>query len=96
MNETTTFMHFRAGKAYGEERTCGNKVRYSYEATAGKAAASMNKRTYKTHDLESYPCIWCDKWHIGRELTPEEMEFFSKEGSDEDLGGLPVRGRPAG
>lgn len=41
------------------------KVGYGRRVTAEKAAASMQK---KNPDLvyKPYKCLWCDKYHIGR------------------------------
>ena len=61
-----------AGYAYGRDATCGKKVDYKSEETAGKSAARMSLPYGKT--LEPYQCVWCGGWHIGRAMTPEERQ----------------------
>lgn len=77
MDAETVAMHLRAGKAYGEEATCGSKVKHLSEDVASRMAASLNRRVNKTHDVEPYPCFWCQNWHVGRTMTPEEVEQYS-------------------
>jgi hypothetical protein len=74
MNEKTKQMHLAAGRAYGEEATCGRKIDYKSEESADKAAAAMSAKGDKV--LEAYPCCWCKGWHIGRAMTWEERVQF--------------------
>lgn len=77
MDEAERLIHLQAGKAYGKERTCGSKVNYRTEGTATKSAEKMSLK--QSGDLEAYPCFWCNGWHIGRSLTPEERQQFTDE-----------------
>lgn len=85
MDHATWRMHVRAGLAYGQDATCGPpgkpKVDYGSEETAVKVALLMSVKHGKA--MEGYPCGWCRGWHIGRAMTPEEIERFSdEEGQD--------------
>lgn len=75
MDDSLHNLHLIAGKYYGEEKTCSNKIDYKSLETAEKAGLKMTKKTSK--NLEAYPCYFCKGWHIGRKLTQEEIEFFS-------------------
>ena len=67
MDAKTIAWHLDIGRLAGKESACGKKVDYKSEATAEKAAASMNKKSDRV--LEAYPCYWCRGWHIGRKMT---------------------------
>lgn len=79
--------HLLAGKLYGEDATCGGiekkkKIDYKSYASASKAAMAMMRKGAK--DLESYPCYWCDGWHIGRVIQYEEYQALIRELHKED------------
>lgn len=40
------------------------KISYSTKISAGKAAASMEKKTGK--HFSNYKCMWCDGYHLGK------------------------------
>lgn len=88
MEPELTAMHIRAGRAYGRDATCGSearpKVRYGSEEAADKAAAKMSVVYGKF--MEGYPCAWCQDWHIGRAMTPEEVRMFLTTEGDERNG----------
>lgn len=67
-------MHLRAGYAYGQASTCGAKIDFKSEETATSAATAVSARREWT--VEAYPCPFCQGWHIGRALTPEEITKF--------------------
>jgi hypothetical protein len=73
MDPKTHELHLAAGRAYGRDATCGKKVDYKSESTADRAAQAMNKFAKTRHELEAYPCAWCEGWHIGRAMTQEEL-----------------------
>ncbi len=75
VNETERAMHLRAGQRYGVESTCKDKIDYKSEHSAERSARAMTRKTGRA--VEAYPCIWCDGWHIGREMTREEREQFN-------------------
>lgn len=77
MDQEERIIHLQAGKAYGVDRTCGEKVKYRTEVTAAKVAEKMSLK--HSRDLEAYPCFWCNFWHVGRTLTPEERQHFAEE-----------------
>lgn len=70
-------IHIQAGRSYGRESACGDKVDYQSEAGAVRAAGLMSAK--HNRELEAYPCVWCTGWHIGRALTAEERERFRLE-----------------
>lgn len=76
MNPTLHDLHINAGRKAGEERTCGKKVRYGGEESAGKAADSMNRKPNTRNHLEAYPCAFCGQWHVGRAMSREELESY--------------------
>lgn len=80
MNAELFALHLRAGQHYGYASTCGQKNDYRSKPTAVRAAEAMSRKTGRA--LEAYPCYWCSGWHIGRELTPEEITYFTLKGSD--------------
>lgn len=67
-------MHMKAGKSYGRDRTCGKKTDFKSEETAAKSAPILSEKY--GHQMEAYPCFWCDGWHVGREMTDEERVHF--------------------
>jgi hypothetical protein len=70
-------IHIQAGRSYGRESACGDKVDYRSEAGAVSAAELMSAKHNRA--LEAYPCAWCTGWHIGRTMTAEERERFYRE-----------------
>jgi len=39
----------------------------------------MNKKPTTRKELEAYPCAFCEKWHIGRKMSLEELRSYTKE-----------------
>lgn len=76
MDEATREMHKRAALFYGRESSCGTKIKYS-EDSAVKAAESMSRKYAGTKVLEAYPCPWCERWHVGRQMTEDEQQSFA-------------------
>lgn len=74
MDPIDTAMHLRAGKVYGRERTCGKKTDFKSEERAAKSAPVLSEKY--GHQMEAYPCAFCNGWHVGREMTDEEREHF--------------------
>jgi hypothetical protein len=74
MDERLRQLHLEAGLKCGQERTCGSKRRYESEPQAGRAAAAHNRWSERKHDVEPYPCAFCDRWHLGRVMSVEELE----------------------
>ncbi len=74
-------MHRKVGSIMNKIGVCGEKINYKSEESATRAAESMNKRTERRgyHKLEAYPCFYCEGWHIGREMTEEEMIKYIQE-----------------
>jgi hypothetical protein len=70
-------LHLEAGRKAGIERTCGKRIKYADETTAGKAAASLNRSPKKRHDVEPYPCAFCNQWHIGGIMPVEILRKFA-------------------
>lgn len=65
-------LHLEAGRRVGQEKTCGKKTKYADEAAGIKAAASHNKWEKRRHDVEPYPCAFCNQWHVGQ-IMPVEL-----------------------
>lgn len=74
MSDRVYRAHLLAGKTYGRDAACGTKVDYKTEESAVRAATLMSIRHRR--DLEPYPCYWCEGWHIGRTMDPEELGTF--------------------
>lgn len=66
-------LHLYAGYRAGEDRTCGKKVRYS-EESAIRSAEAMNKKPTTRHEVEAYPCPFCNHWHLGGVWPVERMQ----------------------
>jgi hypothetical protein len=66
-------LHIAAGRLAGRDRTCGTKIGYGSEESAMKAVDSMNRKVTTRKPLEAYPCAFCDKWHVGRKMSDEEL-----------------------
>jgi hypothetical protein len=79
MDEHTMTLHKRAAIATGKDVACGSKINYKTEEKAIRAAISLNQKTNRPnfHKLEAYPCPFCNGWHIGREMSKEELEKFN-------------------
>jgi hypothetical protein len=75
MDEVERQMHLRAGLAAGEERTCGKKTDFKSEETATKVAPKVSAKF--GHEMEGYPCVFCDGWHVGRTMTAEERAIWT-------------------
>lgn len=76
MEQSLYDLHINAGQKAGEEKTCGKKTRYATEETATKAAQSHNKWEKRRHDVEPYPCAFCQQWHVGGIMPREVLEKF--------------------
>ena len=66
-------LHLTAGRIAGPERTCGKKQKFATETAAVKAAGHHNKWEGRRHDVEPYPCFFCEQWHIGGEIPVEVL-----------------------
>ena len=66
-------LHIAAGLCAGRDRTCGTKIGYSSEESAATAAAAMNEKPSTRNVLEAYPCAFCERWHVGRKMSDEEL-----------------------
>jgi hypothetical protein len=73
--------HIAAGAYYGYAKTHGNKVKYGSEHGARYAARNMMASGKARHPLEAYPCAFCEYWHIGREMTEDELKQFMGSGA---------------
>lgn len=73
MDDLTREMHLAAGREHGEQVVCEGKTKYTAEVNATEEAARI---TSKRLPIEAYPCAFCDHWHVGRALTPEDGARF--------------------
>lgn len=69
-------LHINAGQKAGQERTCGKKIAYPSEESALRAADQMNAKASTRKPLEGYPCAFCEKWHLGRKMSLEELRSY--------------------
>jgi Fe-S-cluster containining protein len=67
-----TFHGFIALKC-GKENSCSGKIRYTHFARAMEATEEVKRRG---DNKEPYPCPWCHGWHIGRRMSPQELQRF--------------------
>ncbi len=75
-------MWLTVGKCRGIVQTCGmpydKKPVYENEYQANRIANKYNIDALANPDdpkrvrYTSYPCCYCDKWHVGKALTPRE------------------------
>lgn len=75
MTPETHAMYFRAGEARGRKVTCGVKIYHNTEERARELAETRGPK--EGTPLVAYPCFYCWGWHIGVDLTPEEVEQYS-------------------
>jgi hypothetical protein len=78
MDPTLHALHVAAGLRAGRERTCTGKIAYGGEDSASRAAAQMNRKPTTRKVLEAYPCAFCLAWHIGRAMSPEELDAAAR------------------
>jgi hypothetical protein len=81
-------MHLAAGRYFGQLATCGRKIRHPDEQSAAKHAKALNSAKNRTHEVEAYPCYWCNMgvdwtegeytWHVGRAMPPEERRIWDE------------------
>lgn len=81
MDKTIYDLHIAGGLKAGQERTCGKKVAYPSEESSLKAATSMNKKPTTRKQLEGYPCAFCSQWHVGRQMSEEELRSYGTHSS---------------
>ena len=77
MDEKIKQLHLNAGQIAGREKTCGKKNSFETEEKAQKAADSHNRWKERRHDVEPYPCFFCQKWHIGNIMPLELLEAMA-------------------
>lgn len=73
MEDDIHALHIAAGLRAGRERTCGKKIAYPNEPSAQRAATSMNAKPGTRKPLEGYPCAFCNVWHLGRQMSLDEL-----------------------
>lgn len=78
MNKELYDLHLKAGLKAGLEKTCGKKNKYSSFNSAVKAADSHNKWKDRRHDVEPYPCAFCQLWHVGNIMPIEILSEHSE------------------
>lgn len=79
MDERLYNLHLEAGRIAGQERTCGKKNAFADEPAAQKAADAHNRWDKRRHDVEPYPCAFCNQWHIGNKMPVEVLEQIINE-----------------
>lgn len=78
MDDRLVELHKKTGLVCGEEKTCGIKVVYECEEDASRSALALSKKGISKYELEAYPCPFCNKWHVGRKMSREELEKWEK------------------
>ena len=78
LTEEQIELHLKVARKAGKEASCGNKQFYVNYELAWKAAARLNGCDNAHHKVEAYPCPFCGWWHIGREMTVDEMKEYLK------------------
>jgi len=63
--------HLAAAKRFGKTSSCTNKVKYKTFGSASQAAVFASKKYNNTKS--PYPCPFCNKWHVGRKLSDNEL-----------------------
>lgn len=75
-------LHLLAGMSCGKEATCGPeakpKIKHSREEDAIRHANGLNNNPRAHHRVEPYPCPYCYFWHVGREMTMEELKSLAE------------------
>ena len=74
MNEKLYNLHLESGRIAGRDKTCGKKNAFETEEAAQKASDAHNRWEKRHHDVEPYPCAFCEKWHIGGVMSVELLE----------------------
>jgi hypothetical protein len=64
----------RVSTVMGEVRACVGKKKYETERAARRAAERQTKKAPRS--LTYYPCPFCWTWHIGREMSEEELQKY--------------------
>ncbi|GEM_PF-4998167 len=82
MDTTLYNLHLRAGQICGKDKTCAGKKPFDEEDAAQRAANAHNRWEGRRHDVEPYPCAFCEQWHIGRIMPIAELEAFITEKSE--------------
>lgn len=78
MNEQLYQLHLKAAQKVGEQRTCGKKTRFISEEKAQRAAEAHNTWIGRRHNVEPYPCPFCNQWHIGGIMPMEILQVITK------------------
>lgn len=83
------FLHLLAGRSCGEKATCGDestrrKIKHKSEQDAIGHAKHLNEGV-GTHPVEHYPCPFCYFWHVGREMSMEELVKRANRQKDKEV-----------
>jgi hypothetical protein len=78
MNDKLYKLHMTVGLKAGREKTCGTKRKFATEEIANKAAEKHNEWIKRNHDVEAYPCCFCNGWHIGKIIPGDILQRIAK------------------
>ena len=78
MNEQLYQLHLKVAQKVGESRSCGKKTCFLNEEKVQRAADAHNIWEGRQHDVEAYPCPFCNQWHIGRVMSMEILQVIAK------------------
>jgi len=76
MDEELHSLHLQVAYKVGKERSCGKKTKFLTEEKAQKAVEAHNNWEGRKHDVEAYPCPFCEGWHIGRIMPIEILKWI--------------------
>jgi len=82
MDDEKKALHLFVGFLCGQEKTCGTKQKHHTQEAAQKAADSLNRSGKARNKTEPYPCFFCGQWHIGREMSYDELRKHIQKYSD--------------
>ncbi|WP_020469764.1 hypothetical protein [Zavarzinella formosa] len=77
MDQRLHELHLHAGLVSGREKTCGKKMAYQSEELAVRAATAHNRWDKRRHDVEPYPCAFCQNWHVGNIMPLALLEAIA-------------------
>jgi hypothetical protein len=78
MKEKIYNLHIESSKIVGREKACGKKQAYPSEEVASERAFAYNAWKNRRHDVEAYPCYFCNMWHIGKIMSTKVIRCIIK------------------
>lgn len=79
MSNELVSLHYDAAFRAGREKSCGNKVDHRTYERALVASYRLNDSGHARHEVEPYPCPFCQGWHVGNKMSEEEFQELLKK-----------------